>query len=118
MTSWRDLILLNSYECLFDISLLERNNVDSELISNSVFKKYSEFKMKLIQNNVSIEPLSHALTGNIIYSNNLGFGKIKRLLKNDCFEFYSPMHADNFKEDELGLYKDVYIGKKVKVLKY
>ena len=45
----------------------------------------------------------------------MGFGMIRKVLKDAKLEFYSPILNRDLKEDDGGVYKTVYISKQVKV---
>ncbi len=112
---WRDLILLNTYECLYMPSIIIEEEVQQDFTTNSLFITFIEFKNKLMLDKVNSIPVGRNLVGAIVYSTKFGFGKIRRILKNDIIEFYSPLLFENFKTDNFGTYKEVFIGRKLKL---
>lgn len=107
---WKELLLLN----LNDIINAESINT-RKLPSEERYHSYFKFKHRLNNSLINGKDVSPQIIGNIIYSKVMGFGMVRKTLKDAKLEFYSPLFLKNFKEDEFGIYKEVYISKKVKV---
>ena len=107
---WKELLLLN----LNDI--INTESIDTrKLPSEERYHSYFTFKHRLNNNLINGKDVSPQIIKNIIYSKVMGFGMVRKTLKDAHLEFYSPLFLKNFKEDEFGIYKEVYISKKVKV---
>src|SRR5690606_8995503 len=113
---WKDLLLLNIYDVLGLQELISSGfNTHNELIDLEFCNKYLDFKNRLDDNEVKRYPVNLKLEGSIIYSETMGFGCVRKALKDFKMEFYSPFHNKNVKEDEQGKFKVVYISQQVRV---
>lgn len=113
---WRELLLLNIYECI-DLNDLSSNYIDlnEKLIGWDFCDRYLIFKRKLNNDNIKSKPVNPRLVNSIVFSKTMGFGMIRKTLKDAKIELYSPIISENLKQDEGGTYKTVYISKQLKV---
>ena len=113
---WKELLLLNIYETI-DLKQLkfENNDLPNELTDWEFCNQYLTFKQDLEDATIENVAVNSQLVNSIVFSKVMGFGVIRKTLKDSKLEFYSPIIADNLKQDEGGTYKTVYISKRVKV---
>lgn len=113
---WKELILLNIYDS-FNLTALQFEDKDlpNKLLDISFCNDYLKFKQGLVENSINVTEVNAQLVNSIVFSKSMGFGMIRKVLKDAKLEFYSPILTDNLKQDENGIYKEVYISRKVKV---
>jgi hypothetical protein len=113
---WKELVLLNIYETL-SLSKLQNENKDlsDKLLDWSFCNEYLKFEEILIEGNLSGTQVNAQLVNSIVFSKVMGFGMVRKVLKDAKLEFYSPILNRDLKEDDGGVYKTVYISKQVKV---
>jgi hypothetical protein len=113
---WKELILLNIYDTInLSKVLIKNEDLSTNLLDWSFCNDYLEFKEGLIESSIKSTEVNSKLVNNIIYSKVMGFGCIRKVLKDSKLEFYSPIICGNLKRDNLGKYKIVYISKNVKL---
>jgi hypothetical protein len=113
---WKELLLLNIYETID----LRELNIEKTDLSNSLEDwefclQYLTFKQGLNDSNIESREVNLTLINRIVFSKVMGFGMIRKTLKDSKIEFYSPIITSNLKQDKLGAYKTVYISKQVKI---
>jgi shikimate kinase len=110
------LLLLNIYDTL-NLSVLQIENKDlpDKMLNWSLCNKYLKFKQILIEGSLNGTQVNAQLVNSIVFSKVMGFGMIRKVLKDAKLEFYSPILNRDLKEDDGGVYKTVYISKQVKV---
>lgn len=107
---WKKLLLLNIND------IINTESIDTRKLPNvERYHSYFTFKHRLNDSLIIGKEVSPQVIGKIVYSKVMGFGMVRKTLKDAHLEFYSPLFLKNFKEDEFGIYKEVYISKKVKV---
>jgi hypothetical protein len=113
---WKELLLLNIYDAL-NLSVLQIENKDlaDKMLNWSRCNKYLKFKQILIEGSLNGTQVNAQLVNSIVFSKVMGFGMIRKVLKDAKLEFYSPILNRDLKEDDRGVYKTVYISKQVKV---
>lgn len=113
---WKELVLLNIYETL-SLSKLQNENKDlpNKLLDWSFCNEFLKFEEILIEGNLSGTQVNAQLVNSIVFSKVIGFGMVRKVLKDAKLEFYSPILNRDLKEDDGGVYKTVYISKQVKV---
>jgi len=113
---WKELLLLNIYDTL-NLSVLQIENKDlpDKMLNWSLCNKYLKFKQILIEGSLNGTQVNAQLVNSIVFSKVMGFGMIRKVLKDAKLEFYSPILNRDLKEDDGGVYKTVYISKQVKV---
>lgn len=113
---WKELVLLNIYNTL-NLSLLqiEHKDLPDKLLDWSFCNDYLKFEKGLIEASIKGTEVIAQLVNSIVYSKVMGFGMIRKVLKDAKLEFYSPILNRDLKEDDGGVYKTVYISKQVKV---
>ena len=113
---WKELILLNIYDSFNLTSLqFEDKDLPNKLLDISFCNDYLKFKQGLVENSINGTEVNAQLVNSIVFSKSMGFGMIRKVLKDAKLEFYSPILSDNLKQDKNGIYKEVYISRKVKV---
>ncbi|WP_407264880.1 hypothetical protein R5N98_12515 [Tenacibaculum maritimum] len=113
---WSELILLNLFEVADLESLVNENKIlNIEILNSNFTKNYLLFKEKINNNLVERHSINSQIIGSIVYSSTIGFGSVRRILKNDFIEFYSPIISNDLKEDQYGTYKEVFISRQVKI---
>ncbi|WP_298952324.1 hypothetical protein [uncultured Nonlabens sp.] len=113
---WKELVLLNIYDIL-NLSALQIGNIDlpNKMLDWSFCNEYLKFEEILIEGTLSGTQVNAQLVNSIVFSKVMGFGMVRKVLKDAKLEFYSPILNRDLKEDDGGVYKTVYISKKVKV---
>lgn len=113
---WKELVLLNVYNT-FNLSSLhiEHKDLPDKLLDWSFCNDYLKFEKGLIEASIKGTEVNAQLVNSIVYSKVMGFGMIRKVLKDAKLEFYSPILNRDLKEDDGGVYKTVYISKQVKV---
>ncbi|GAK75631.1 hypothetical protein JCM19296_1223 [Nonlabens ulvanivorans] len=113
---WKELVLLNVYNT-FNLSSLhiEHKDLPDKLLDWSFCNDYLKFEKGLIEASIKGTEVNAQLVNSIVYSKVMGFGMIRKVLKDAKLEFYSPILNRDLKEDDGGVYKEVYISKKVKI---
>lgn len=113
---WKELVLLNVYNT-FNLSSLhiEHKDLPDKLLDWSFCNDYLKFKKGLIEASIKGAEVNAQLVNSIVFSKSMGFGMIRKVLKDAKLEFYSPILNRDLKEDAGGVYKTVYISKQVKV---
>ena len=113
---WKELLLLNIYETI-DLKQLkfENNDLTDKLIDCNFFNYYFTFKQNIADGTIKSFAVNSQLVNSIVFSRVMGFGMIRKTLKDSKLEFYSPIITDNLKQDKGGIYKTVYISKHVKI---
>lgn len=113
---WKELVLLNIYNTLNLSSLhIEHKDLPDKLLDWSFCNDYLKFEKGLIEASVKGTKVNAQLVNSIVFSKSMGFGMIRKVLKDAKLEFYSPILNRDLKEDDGGVYKTVYISKQVKV---
>ena len=113
---WKELVLLNLYNIINLPELqIENKDLSDKILDWSLCNDYLEFKQGLLNASIKSTPLSPQLINSITFSKTMGFGMIRKVLKDARLEFYSPLFNNGVKEDEGGTFKTVYISKQVKV---
>jgi len=113
---WKELVLLNIYDTLNLSTLqIEDKGLPNKLLDWSFCNDYLKFKQGLIETSIKGTQVNAQLVNSIIFSKVMGFGMIRKVLKNGKLEFYSSILNRDLKEDDGGVYKTVYISKQVKV---
>tara|TARA_R110002051_G_scaffold218896_1_gene282750 strand:- start:11343 stop:14045 length:2703 start_codon:yes stop_codon:yes gene_type:complete len=113
---WKKLLLLNIYDITNLKELLShKKDLSSTILDWNFCNRYLNFKQGLAKNTIKSTPVNSQLIGNIVFSKVMGFGYVRKTLKDSKIEFYSPLNTENTKVDESGIYKTVYISKQVKV---
>ena len=113
---WKELVLLNVYNT-FNLSSLhiEHKDLPNKLLDWSFCNEFLKFEEILIEGNLSGTQVNAQLVNSIVFSKVMGFGMVRKVLKDAKLEFYSPILNRDLKEDDGGVYKTVYISKQVKV---
>lgn len=113
---WKELVLLNVYNT-FNLSSLhiEHKDLPDKLLDWNFCNDYLKFEKGLIEASIKGTEVNAQLVNSIVYSKVMGFGMIRKVLKDAKLEFYSPILNRDLKEDDGGVYKEVYISKKVKI---
>lgn len=113
---WKELVLLNIYNTLnLSSSHIEHKDLPDKLSDWSFCNDYLKFEKGLIEASIKGTEVNAQLVNSIVYSKVMGFGMIRKVLKDAKLEFYSPILNRDLKEDDGGVYKEVYISKKVKI---
>lgn len=113
---WKELVLLNIYNTLNLSSLhIKHKDLPEKLLDWSFCNDYLKFEKGLIEASVKGTKVNAQLVNSIVFSKSMGFGMIRKVLKDAKLEFYSPILNRDLKEDDGGVYKEVYISKKVKI---
>lgn len=113
---WKELLLLNIYNTI-DLKELksEEKEIASKLDDWEFCNQYLTFMISLDNASIKSMAVNSQLVNRIVFSKVMGFGLIRSTFKDAKLEFYSPIIADNLKQDDGGVYKTVYISKQVKV---
>jgi hypothetical protein len=113
---WKELLLLNIYETT-DLRELktEDDDLSKRLVDWSFCARYLTFKQSIKDLIIERRVVNSTLIKSVVFSKVMGFGLIRKTLKDSKLEFYSPIISDNLKEDKGGVYKTVYISKHVKI---
>ena len=113
---WKELLLLNIYETTDLRELkIEDDDLSKRLVDWSFCARYLTFKQSIKDLIIESRVVNSTLIKSVVFSKVMGFGLIRKTLKDSKLEFYSPIISDNLKEDKGGVYKTVYISKHVKI---
>ena len=113
---WKELLLLNIYEVTgLKEFHLERDELPNRFLDWEFCMRYLTFKQKIEDSIIEGKKVDLKLINSIVYSKVMGFGLIRKILKDSKLEFYSPIITGDLKKDKRGIYKTVYISKKVKI---